>query len=415
VTSLTWGIAFASIALMLVRPWQIAEYVWVLGGALLLLCVGGVSVTEAIHAIGEGHDVYLFLIGMMLLAELAKREGVFTWIADIAVVNARGSSARLFLGVYLVGVFVTTFLSNDATAIVLTPAVAAAVRRARVKDPLPYLLACALIANAASFVLPISNPANLVLYARGLPPLGEWLATYALPSLAAIAVTYGCLIFLFRRTLAEPIPTAEEPHALPKLSAAGRATFAGLFVAVVALSVASALAWPLGICTFALALGLLALVSLLTRGSPVTLVKHVSWSVLPLVAGLFIIVEALNRAGALDVARGAFRWIATWPEAELKILAAFGVGLISNVVNNLPVGLAGGLALQQPNLPPSLQHAVLIGVDLGPNLSVTGSLATVLWLLVLRREGVRISGWSFFKVGLVAMPLALLAAVLLLP
>jgi arsenical pump membrane protein len=106
---------------------------------------------------------------------------------------ARGSANRLFVLVFGVGTLVTVFLSNDATAIVLTPAVAAVVRAAKAPQPLPYLLVCAFIANAASFVLPISNPANLVIYGSQMPPLLEWLPRYALPSLAAILATYAVL------------------------------------------------------------------------------------------------------------------------------------------------------------------------------------------------------------------------------
>ena len=119
----------------------------------------------------KGLDVYLFLTGMMLFAELARQEGLFDWLASLAVSSAKGSPRRLFLLVYAVGTIVTVFLSNDATAVVLTPAVYAATRAAGAK-PLPYLFICAYIANAASFVLPISNPANLVIFGARMPSLG---------------------------------------------------------------------------------------------------------------------------------------------------------------------------------------------------------------------------------------------------
>jgi arsenical pump membrane protein len=97
-----------------------------------------------------------------------------------------------------------------------------------------------------------------------------------------------------------------------------------------------------------------------------------------------------------------------------KLAAGFAVGLLSNGMNNLPVGLASGSALRHAQMSGAIQHAVLVGVDLGPNLSVTGSLATILWLIALRREGVEISGWEFLKAGMIAMPIALLASLLAL-
>src|SRR6185437_14909549 len=132
------------------------------------------SPSAAWTAVKAGTDVYLFLAGMMLLAELARQHGVFDWLAALAMENARGSQFRLFVLVYVIGIAVTALLSNDATAVLLTPAVLAVVRRART-SPLPYLFACAFVANAAGFVLPISNPANLVVFDGQLPTLGRWM------------------------------------------------------------------------------------------------------------------------------------------------------------------------------------------------------------------------------------------------
>jgi arsenical pump membrane protein len=97
-----------------------------------------------------------------------------------------------------------------------------------------------------------------------------------------------------------------------------------------------------------------------------------------------------------------------------KTAAAIAVALISNGMNNLPVGLMSRAAIQNAHESGIVAHAILIGVDLGPNLSVTGSLATILWLIALRRENVEITAWEFFRFGVVAMPVALLASLLVL-
>jgi arsenical pump membrane protein len=140
--------------------------------------------------------------------------------------------------------------------------------------------------------------------------------------------------------------------------------------------------------------------------------------VLPLVAGLFMIVEALNRAGMMRVTKMGLGWLAGAGDGISggigKFGGGFGVALLSNGMNNLPAGLAVGTALRQMGQTGLLAHAVLIGVDLGPNLSVTGSLATILWLIALRREDAEITGWEFLKVGVVAMPVALGLALLVL-
>src|SRR5471030_2451739 len=186
----TWIIAALATAGVIVRPFGLPEAIWAVAGAALLVVLHLISPRDALTGIGKGVDVYLFLTGMMLLAEIALQEGLFDWLAAHAARRAKGSASRLFLLVYIVGTIVTTFLSNDATAVVLTPAVAAAVKTAKAETPLPYLLVCAFIANAASFVLPISNPANLVIYGSHMPPLLQWLPRYALPSAVSIVATY---------------------------------------------------------------------------------------------------------------------------------------------------------------------------------------------------------------------------------
>ena len=136
------AIVAISILLMLIRPLNIPEVYWVGGGALLLIVLRLIPLRLAGKAVAEGLDVYLFLIGMMLLSALAKDHGVFEYVSSAAVRGAKGSSARLFTLVYGIGTLTTIFMSNDATAVVLTPAILTAVRKAKV-EPLPHLFACA--------------------------------------------------------------------------------------------------------------------------------------------------------------------------------------------------------------------------------------------------------------------------------
>ncbi|MGI8771955.1 MAG: arsenic transporter [Acidobacteriaceae bacterium] len=409
-TILIWIISFISIVCMLIRPRGIAEAYWACGGAILLCVCRLLPLPKAGHAVYEGVDVYLFLTGMMILAELAREEGVFDWVAGIAARNARGSPERLFLLIYLSGTIITALLSNDATAVVLTPAVLAVVRKAKV-EPKPYLLACAFIANAASFVFPISNPANLVIFDQHMPSLGRWLSIFILPSIASVVVTFICLRLLSRRDLEGAIAGNLERA---ELSTNGKLALAGLLLAAAALIASSALGLSLGAPTCGAAVVALLIVFWRDRGILLKVAKGVSWAVLPLVAGLFVIVEALKGAGMLHLGLAGLQALAHTSNMLANLAAAFAVGLLSNGMNNLPVGLIGGATVQAAHETGSIANAVLIGVDLGPNLSVTGSLATILWLIALRREQVEITAWQFLKVGLVAMPLALLASILLL-
>ena len=402
----TWGIAAAATAGVIVRPFSWPEWVWAVAGAGLLVALGLLSPADAAAGVAKGTDVYLFLTGMMLLAELARQEGLFDWLAARAARLARGSGTRLFTLVFLVGTAVTAFLSNDATAVVLTPAVAAVARTAKAEHPLPYLFICAFVANAASFVLPISNPANLVIYGAHMPPLLAWLPRYALPSLLSIAATYAVLRWTQRGNLAGVSGDID----VPELSGAGRMAAWGIAGTAVVLLASSFLDIQLGLPTFLAGAATAALVLLRARTGPAAVLKEVSWGVLPLVAGLFVLVEALERTGVTrrlaDLLHGLAQHSATGAAWGAGLVLAFGC----NLVNNLPAGLVAGRVAELADLPERVRAAVLIGVDLGPNLSVTGSLATILWLTALRREGIEVGAWQFLRLGALVMPPALLLA-----
>jgi arsenical pump membrane protein len=406
---LTWAIAAASITGMIARPKGTSEALWVSLGALALVVLSLLAPAEALAAVLSGMDVYLFLIGMMLLAELAREEGLFDWLAACAVRHAAGSASRLFMLIYAAGTLVTIFLSNDATAVVLTPAVYAAAKRANVA-PLPYLFACAFIANAASFVLPISNPANLVVFGDRMPALPAWLSRFGASAVVSILVTYVALRLAQHAQLRGPVA---QNITQPALGKAGRIAAAAIALTAAALLVCSGLSRPLGLPTFLAGVGACLLISLLKRSAPTRLLGHISWSILPLVAGLFVLVQGVVATGAL----AALPDFVSAQAATAPLTTAFGTGILvalaGNLVNNLPIGLFAGAAGASAHWPPALKAAVLIGVDLGPNLSVTGSLATLLWLIAIRREGENVSGWRFLALGLLVMPPALLGSLAL--
>ncbi|WP_419698060.1 arsenic transporter [Mucilaginibacter sp. NFX135] len=400
-----WIIIFFTIAGVIIRPFKVPEAIWATGGAVVLVILQLISPADAFLGIAKGSDVYLFLIGMMLLAETAREEKLFDWLAAHATKMAKGSSTRLFLLIYLVGVIVTTFLSNDATAVVLTPAVAAAVKAAKVEKQLPYLLICAFIANAASFVLPISNPANLVIYGSHMPPLLQWLPQYIIPSIVAIGVTYFMLYLTQRKTLKQKI---ESNILIPVLSEGGRTAIFGIAITAVILLAASALNIQLGLPTAITGILTSAIVIIRARKNPLTVVKGVSWSVLPLVGGLFVLVEALNKTGIIQILNLLLHQSAQNSVNQTVWGSGVIIAFACNLINNLPVGLITGSVVQGDHIPEIVKSAALIGVDLGPNLSITGSLATILWLVALRREGQSVSAWDFLKLGFLIMTVALL-------
>jgi arsenical pump membrane protein len=382
----------------------------ILGWAIAAAAIACVAIAPAaaLRAAARGTDVYLFLIGMMALAGYANATGIFAWLAAQAVRIAGPSRLRLFALVYAVGIGTTALLSNDATIIVLTPAVIGALRRYDA-PPLPYVVACALVANAASFLLPISNPSNLLVFAGRMPPLVPWLHAFALPSLAAIAVTFAVARWLFRTdlggaaTAAGGAPVAPvEPLAVALLAAA-----AGVIVAT------SALGGPLGAATAACAAVTSVVAAVRDRGAAATIGRDIAWNIVALTAALFVLVSAVDRAGGFGATRALFarceHLAAPWSSLAIGFLVAGA----SNLINNLPVGLTLGSTL--PAMHASLRgaEAALVGVNLGPNACANGSLATLLWLTIVRRAGIAVPPFTFARAGVVTVIPALAAALAL--
>jgi len=241
-----------------------------------------------------------------------------------------------------------------------------------------------------------------------MPHLAEWLRQFALPSLASVVVTYIVLRLTQHRTLNEEKIEIQVPK--PELSREGKFTAIGIGAIGIVLLFASALDVQLGLPTFICGAVTAAAVLPVSRQSPWPVLSDVSWSVLPLVAGLFVMVEALIRTGAIAHLNEMLHAAV----AQSVARTAWSVGIVTavadNVANNLPVGLVAGSVAANDHLPAPIVRAILIGVDLGPNLSVTGSLATILWLVALRREALNVSAWRFLRLGLLVTPPALLAA-----
>ncbi len=402
----------ATLLAIVVRPRGISEAWAAAAGAVLMLVTASVSPVSALQAVAGEWNLFLFFLGLMLTAAVADMARFFDWAADLAVVAAGGSGRRLLFNVLVVGALITTFLSNDATAVILTPVVYAIVSRLRL-TVMPYLVAVAFMANAASMTLPISNPINILVGDRLRAPLLEYESHLLAASLAAIAITIAVFVAIFWRT-AEP---GFDSQAARRGIRGSRRFFAMTVVGLVVLAVAyiagAASLWPLGVIAATGGLALLG-VAAVNRGlSRDHLRAHVSPSLFVYIAGLFILVRGVQDAGITGAVMAQV--VSHAADAGTAVaVGLFGSALLSNAVNNLPGVLvfvsgaqAGGVAapLQAPFL-----FGALAGADLGPNLTPVGALSTMLWLAIVRRRGVKVSAWDFIRIGALVTPLTLLAA-----
>ena len=401
------------VAATITRPRGVPEWASALGGAAVVVALGFVGPTDAAKAVAADWNVLAFFVGMTGLAAVAERSGFFERAAALATELAHGSGRRLLVAVIGLGVVISAFLSNDATALILTPVVYGLVVSLGI-DALPYVLACTFMADAASLILPVSNPVNLlVLDGLGLS-LPRYLASVEPAALAAAALTAMALVWLFRRDVPRRLPVRVVAQAGPRTPR----VWAGLASVAVAFVVGGLLGAPLGIVACGGFMLLLALeASALGRVHSRPL-EGVSWPILGYVAGMVVMVAALERLGVVSRVIGSvLGWVGGSPPlagVASSLLAAAG----SNLVNNVPMTLVMISGIQGAHLAGPAREAAaygaIIGADLGPNLTTVGSLATVLWLLILRERGLEVRPSDYLRVGLLATPPILVVSTLLM-
>jgi arsenical pump membrane protein len=413
-TALAALIFSATLIVIVVRPRKLNEAWSAAVGAILMLATGVVSPFAAVTAVGSEWNLFLFFFGLMLTAAIADMAGFFEWSAGLAAAAAGGSGRRLLFNVFVLGAIVTTFLSNDATAIILTPVVYTIATRLRLKV-MPYLFAVSFMANAASMTLPISNPINVLTGDRLRAPLGVYESHLLLASIASIAITIAVLMALFWRSAGgrfdfdwrTAVRTAVNDRAFFV------ATLVGLGVLAIAYVVGSAFLWPLGVVAIGGGAGLSMLAVARGRMSRHHLNAHISPPLFIYIAALFILVRGVQDAGITPALVAAA--VSRAGDAGSAVVAGLiGSAVASNLINNLPAVLVFISGAQAGGVPVDLRapflFGALAGADLGPNLTPVGALSTMLWLVIVRSHGVQVSAWDFLKIGAVIAPLTLIAA-----
>ena len=351
-------------------------------GASVLLVIGVLEPADALEEAEALAPTLVVLASLLVLGDGCERAGLFDALAARMAARARGSGSRLLAYVFASAVAVTAVLGLDATVVLLTPAALAAAAQARLVKRAP-VYACAHLANSASLLLPVSNLTNLLAFsATGLSFAG-FAAHMAIPTAIAVAIEWLVISRVFRTALHTPgiqAPRTDLPP-LPRRPLAILALTLAGFVA----------AGPLGVdvAWFAAAGALL-------MGPRL---RAIDFPLLVFVLALSLIVRALADAGLADVVAQ----ILPSGDGLLPLLGAtLLAAALANALNNVPALLV--LLPAAAAAGPDTVLAVLIGVNAGPNLTYTGSLATLLWRRVLKERGEEVPHREFHRLGALSVP-----------
>ena len=393
----------ATLAFAVVRPRGLPEAVAAVPAALLTVLLGILPIEVALEELRSLGPTIGFLAAVLVLAELCDREGLFEAAGQRMAAGARGRPVVLLGLVFAVGSAITAVLSLDATVVLLTPVVFATALQLRLR-PKPHVYACTHLANTASLLLPVSNLTNLLAFRASGLSFTRFAAIMALPWLAAIWVEW----LVLRRFFAVDLVGHGEVVAGPP-SRAPRYPVAVLGCTLVGFGLASLVHLDPAVVA-ALGAVALALPALASRRVQVgDLARAVALPFLAFVAALGIVVGAVSEAGlGALVARLVPDNTSLW-----SLLAiAFGAAVLANLVNNLPAILL--LLPAAAPAGPGMVLAALLGVNIGPNLTYVGSLATLLWRRLLHERDAEPAVGEFLRLGALTVPSALVAATLAL-
>ena len=319
--------------------------------------------------------------------------------------------------VFILGAMITAFFSNDATALISTPVVFCLATRLKL-NALPYVFACAFIANTASMLLPVSNPVNLLAVNRFGIVLSDYLKYLLFPGIILIAVNIGLFLIIFRKHISTVSSDwqIEQPVKIDRFFIA---VSIGLGLIAVGYILVSIYGLPLAYPAAGGALLLLAFGFGFRRLPVKKVTSGVSWPILLFIFALAMLVKGLENAGVIQSLANLLAGLSSSGPLQSLIAVTLGTALGSNLINNwsmmmVSVSSLGSLAAQTSGFDSVLVYGAIMGADLGPNIAVLGSLSTMLWLVLLRQRGLVISPWQFLKLGLIITPLMLIIGMLVL-
>jgi len=384
-------------------------------GALIALALGIVNMQDVKEVISIVWDATLAFIGIIILSMVLDEIGFFEWAAIKMTHLSRGNGNLMFINILLLGAFVAALFANDGAALILTPILLAKMRYLHMdkRAIFAFLLAGGFIGDSASNPLVISNLTNIVTADYFGIGFFEYAKNMFLPNLLSIVASISILWIFFRKSIPKAIDISNLPKAESVIKNQTMFKLSWLFLVLLLIGYFIGDAYKLPISLFALggALIFLLIASKFKAVKPLLTLKTAPWQVVWFSIGLYVVVYGLKNAGLTDEIASILLWLKAQGHAAYVIGTGFLSGILSAIMNNMPTIMVMDIAIDKVG-DNFLAYANILGANLGPKMTPIGSLATLLWLHVLEKKGVKIGWGEYMRIGLIVTPPVLFIALL---
>lgn len=384
-------------------------------GAILALLLGIVSLSDVIEVTKIVWDATLAFIGIIILSMVLDEIGFFEYLAIKMAKLSYGSGNLMFLNILILGAMVSAFFANDGAALILTPILLAKMKYLNMdkKAIFAFLMAGGFIGDSASNPLVISNLTNIVTADYFHIGFIEYMKNMFLPNLLSILASITILWLFFRKSIPKYVDITILPKACSVIKNQKMFKISWYFLALLLIGYFIGDFYHLPVSIFALggALIFLAIATKYKATKPIMTIKTAPWHVVWFSIGLYIVVFGLRNAGLTDEIAQWLLWLKQQGNSAYIIGTGFLSGGLSAIMNNMPTIMIMDLAIDKSG-DTFLAYANILGANLGPKMTPIGSLATLLWLHVLEKKGIKIGWGEYIKVGLIITPPTLFIALL---
>ena len=406
--------------LIIKKPYNIGIGYSAIIGALLALIFNVIVLKDIIKVFDIVWDATFTFVAIIIISIILDEIGFFEWAALHMARFAGGSGKKMFVYVILLGALVSAFFANDGAALIITPIIYEKMKALKFerKNMLPFIMAGGFIADAASLPFKISNLVNIVSADYFNIGFFTYFIDMYAPDLFSIAISLAVLYIYFRKDIPEryDVELLKTPKDAIKDAKLFKFSFLILILLLAGYFLSEFLSLPVSI--FAVSFALIFVVfGFKSPAVNLKLVfKNAPWNIVVFSLGMYLVVFGLKNAGLTYLLGKSISYFAGYGGFILTVYTGYLAAFISSVMNNMPTVMINSLAIHSANLKeimlkPSV-YANVIGCDLGPKLTPIGSLATLLWLNVLERKGIKITWGYYMKVGFVITVPVLFATLL---